>query len=71
MSTITTLQPPRELAYRSSSGIDVTLMWHPVSDTVSVFVVDLVSGDAFEVEVGNANPMHVFHHPYAYARMAA
>jgi hypothetical protein len=31
-----------------------------------VLVVDGRAGTAFEVEIQDANPMHVFHHPYAY-----
>ena len=60
--------PVRELAHRSSNGIDVTLMWDPADDRAFVVVVDLDAGTMFEVGVGDANPMHVFNHPYAYCR---
>jgi hypothetical protein len=68
--SVSTLAPPRELAHRSAHGVDVTMMWDPFTDSVSVVVVDHVAGDAFEVEVGDANPMHVFDHPFVYAREA-
>jgi hypothetical protein len=60
--------PLRELAHRSADGIDVTLMWNPADDSAFVVVVDLKVGTMFEVGVEDANPMHVFNHPYAYAR---
>jgi hypothetical protein len=59
--------PLRELAHRDADGIDVTLMWDAEADRAFVFVVDDRNGTAFEVEVeADANPMHVFHHPYVY-----
>jgi hypothetical protein len=61
--------PLRELCHRSSNGVDVTLLWDPELDTAIVVVVDHQAGDAFEVEVGDANPMHVFHHPYVYREL--
>jgi len=60
--------PLRELAHRSADGIDVTLLWNPADDRAFVVVVDLKAGTMFEVDVEDANPMHVFNHPYAYAR---
>ena len=59
--------PLRELAHRSADGIDITLMWNPADDRAFVVVVDLKAGTMFEV-VEAVNPMHVFNHPYAYAR---
>ena len=64
-----TFTPLRELAHRSDDGIDVTMMWDPARDAAVVFVVDHKRGDAFEIEVGDANPMHVFHHPYVYREL--
>jgi carotenoid cleavage dioxygenase-like enzyme len=58
--------PPRELAHRSADGIDVTLMWDPRSDRAYVVVIDAKAGAMLEVDVAGANPMQVFHHPYAY-----
>jgi hypothetical protein len=58
--------PLRELAHRGGDGIDVTLLWDVEADRAFVLVVDGRAGTAFEVEIEDANPMHVFHHPYAY-----
>jgi hypothetical protein len=70
MSATSLLTLPRELAHRSANGVDVTLMWDPVANGVSVIVVDHLAGDVFEVEVGDENPMHVFDHPFVYAPQA-
>lgn len=65
--TSTDIFPPlRELAHRHAGGIDVTLMWDIEADRAFVLVVDERSGTVLEVEVEDANPMHVFHHPYVY-----
>lgn len=66
ISTIDIFTPLRELAHRTADGIDVTLLWDPVDDRAFVAVVDSRNGAVFEVEVGDANPMQVFNHPYAY-----
>jgi hypothetical protein len=59
--------PPRELAYRENDGIEVALFWSPEDDELTVVVVDTKLGDAFDVPVGDAPPLDVFYHPYAYA----
>ena len=56
----------QELAYRSSNGIDVFLLWCPADDSLAVLVID-DNADSFELVVGPAEAMEVFHHPYAYA----
>jgi hypothetical protein len=43
------------------------MLWDPATDQVRVAVVDFEIGDAFDVPVGDANPMDVFNHPYFYA----
>lgn len=57
----------QELAYRESDGIEVSLLWNPADNSVSVFVSDARTGDSFELTVGTENPLEVFNHPYAYA----
>jgi hypothetical protein len=56
----------RELAHRSSNGIDVYLLWNEADDTLAVTVSD-EAGDAFELDVDAHEALDVFHHPYAYA----
>ena len=56
----------KELAYRSSNGIDVLLLWNPANDTLAVLVID-DNADSFELDVDASEAMDVFEHPYAYA----
>jgi hypothetical protein len=57
----------RELASRTSDGVEVTLLWWPAEDRLTVCVVDTKLGDAFELEVEGERPLDVFYHPYAHA----
>jgi hypothetical protein len=69
MSTDSILHPERkELAHRTADGIEVTLLWTSLSDTLSVTVRDWRVDDAFELVLERTdNPLEVFQHPYAYA----
>lgn len=61
-------QPPtRELDHRDGDGYDVTLLWHPDTDLVSVAVVDERTGEVLMFNVDGADALPAFHHPYAYA----
>lgn len=57
----------RELDHRTGDGLDVTLLWYPDTGRVSVAVVDVRSGEAFELTVSPADALEAFKHPYAYA----
>ena len=62
----------RELDRRHADGIDVRLLWNRWTDRVLVAVSDTRTGARFSVDVpAGARPLHVFHHPYAYATAAA
>jgi hypothetical protein len=60
----------RELAYRASDGVEVSLFWSKDDDELVVRVSDGRTRDSFELPVGKANPLDVFYHPYAYAAFA-
>jgi hypothetical protein len=60
------LYNPRELDYRESDGISVSLLWYADLDTVSVRVVDGQTEEEFEVEVAADDALDAFRHPYAY-----
>ena len=60
----------RELARRSSAGVDVTLYWHPTLDELIVSVWDEPHGDYFEIRPQRYLALDVYHHPYAYADLA-
>ena len=62
--------PPRnrqELAHRSSSGIEVTLLWSASDNGLTLQVMDLLAGEGFEMAVDPDRANHAFRHPYAYA----
>jgi hypothetical protein len=60
----------RELARRSSAGVDVTLYWHPTLDEIIVSVCDEPNGAHFEIRPQRHLALDVYHHPYAYADLA-
>ena len=66
-----TLQPnqdARELALRAADGVEVSLLWHPRGDFVTVTVLDTRAARAFEVVLeDDESPLDAFHHPYAHA----
>ena len=58
----------RELDYREAYGIEVALLWHPTTNTVSVTVLDSSTYNAFELVLADDDDaLDVFEHPYAYA----
>ncbi len=56
----------KELAHRSSAGIDVALYWGPDRKTITVEVLDLRTDEFFAVEVMPELALDAFHHPFAY-----
>ena len=66
MSATHTIPARRELAYRSSNGIDVFLLWCPADDSLAVVVID-ESAESFELVVSADEAVDAFDHPYAYA----
>jgi len=58
----------RELASRSSAGIEVTLLWAAKTNTIAVRVEDEPAKNYFELVVeSGGNALDVFLHPYAHA----
>ncbi|MFL5964548.1 MAG: hypothetical protein ACJ757_16850 [Gaiellaceae bacterium] len=60
----------RELARRSSAGVDVTLYWHPTLDELIVRVCDERHRAHFEIRPQRHLALDVYYHPYAYADLA-
>jgi hypothetical protein len=56
----------RELAHRSGDGLEVSLLWDPRDDSLSVRVKDTREGMRFDIPVEDAKPLEVFEHPFAY-----
>jgi hypothetical protein len=60
--------PPRELDFRASNGVEVALLWHPSTRHVSVTVLDSRTDQSFELVLADDDrALDVFEHPYAYA----
>ena len=59
---------PKELAYRNQNGLEVTLLWDPRSNEVSVEVVDHLDNSGFRFPIAGDLALYAFHHPYAYAQ---
>ena len=59
-----------ELDNRESNGIAVSLVWRGMDNSVKVVVVDARDKSSFEIAVGGASALEVFHHPFAYAPRA-
>ncbi len=57
----------RELAHRTSDGIDVYLFWDEPTSRVTVGVYDARTDDSFELEVDGRHALDAFNHPFAYA----
>lgn len=64
MTHLTTL---RELAQRMHDGLEVTLLWDPQSNEVSIDVVDERIDTSFSVRVAAHAALDAFEHPYIYA----
>jgi hypothetical protein len=57
----------RELAYRATDGLEVTLFWQPGTDELRVCVSDQKRGAYFEIRPEPDQALDVFYHPYSYA----
>ena len=57
----------RELDHRGANGLEITLLWDPLTDSVLVAVVDAAAGVEFEFHVDAPDALDAFRHPYAYA----
>jgi hypothetical protein len=56
----------RELAHRSGDGLEVSLLWDPRDDSLSVRVNDTREAARYDIPVEDAKPLDVFEHPFAY-----
>ena len=57
----------RELAFRESDGVQVSLLWHARNDVLTVEVEDSRDGQRFEIPVDRCHALDAFYHPFAYA----
>ena len=57
----------RELDHRGADGLEISLLWDPLTDSVLVAVVDAAAGVEFEFHIDAPDALDAFRHPYAYA----
>ncbi len=57
---------PRELAWRASGGIEVSLLWVPGDQNCVLSVVDHRTDEAFRTRVAGAEALDAFRHPFTY-----
>jgi hypothetical protein len=65
--TATAFTERRELAHRTSDGIDVALFWSKATNRVTIAVLDSHSDEGLEFDVDGSAALDAFRHPYAYA----
>jgi hypothetical protein len=65
--TATAFTDRRELAHRTSDGIEVTMFWTKATNRITVAVLDSHSDESLTFEVGGRDALDAFNHPYAYA----
>ena len=65
--TATAVTERRELAHRTSDGIEVTLFWSKATDRVMIAVFDSHTDEGLEFDVERSAALDAFMHPYAYA----
>jgi len=65
--TVMEMEKTRELAYRSSAGIEVTLLWNAESDKLTVTAFDSSTSELLELPAEREHALDVFNHPFAYA----
>ena len=66
MSSATLSGPRRELAYRASGGIEVTLFWSPDANTTTVVVWQPETDEILAFSVPPEHALEAFHHPFAH-----
>jgi hypothetical protein len=56
----------RELADRFNDGLEVTLLWHPARDELTVCGTDHRTGGRFAIRPQRHLALDVYYHPYCY-----
>ncbi len=60
------LTPPRELAHRSGSGFEVTLLWDASGNTTSIEIRHSASEETVQFNVPRELALDAFYHPFAH-----
>jgi hypothetical protein len=67
---VTSAISPKELDRRVSDGLEVTLLWNPQTNRLTIEVYDDLAEQMFEFDVAPECADDAFRHPYAYAPTA-
>ena len=67
MTETTAFVERRELAHRTSDGIEVTLFWSKATNRVTIAVLDSHFDERLEFDIDGSAALDAFNHPYAYA----
>ncbi|HWC27070.1 MAG TPA: hypothetical protein VG474_10855 [Solirubrobacteraceae bacterium] len=70
MSAVAVVGALREVDARSGDGLDVRLLWDPITDRMRVTVDDARTHERLELDVReDERALDVFRHPLAYAAL--
>jgi hypothetical protein len=58
--------PRRELAFRTSGGLEITLYWDAEEETTSVEVYQPATQETIAFTVPDEHALDAFHHPFAH-----
>ena len=56
----------RELAHRTGTGIEVSLLWQRSDNSLRLQLTEVETGVVFELSIAPADALDAFYHPYAY-----
>ena len=59
-----------ELDYRENDGIEVSLLWSRIDNSLTVRVVDTKTDEKFRLAVRPDQAIDAFRHPFVYAQAA-
>lgn len=56
----------RELAHRTGTGIEVSLLWRRSDNSLRLQLTEVDCGVVFELSIAPEDALDAFYHPYAY-----
>jgi hypothetical protein len=56
----------RELAHRTGTGIEVSLLWQRSDNSLRLQLTEVETGVVFELSIAPEDALDAFYHPYAY-----
>ena len=71
MTTAAIFQPRRELAQRTSGGLEITLYWSAGDNSTSIEVFQRDSGEIVAFAVPPERALDAFYHPVAHLALAS